>query len=150
MSYFKKENDKINMELTQFWPDMGRSQVGIIVGDVPPMETDPSGRPLNTPGAKADAGKLRPWLVLGSFSNALEEVSKVGTAGAKKYTPNGWKTVENAEDRYMDAFGRHLLKYGKGEEIDDGPNGTYTHHIANMIWNLCAVLELKLNGKSTS
>lgn len=113
------------------------------------FEKDPSGRSLNTPGAKADAGKLRPWLVLGAFSHALEEVAKVGTAGAKKYTPNGWKTVPDAEDRYMEAFMRHLLELGKGNEIDDGPNGVYTHHIANMIWNLCAVLELKLSEKST-
>ena len=107
--------------------------------------------PLNQPGAKADAGKLRPWLVLGEFSNALEEVTKVGTAGAKKYTPKGWVTVPDAENRYMDAFGRHMLELGKGNKMDDGPTGVYTHHIANMIWNLLAVLELQLrNEKSTS
>lgn len=163
---FKTENQLINTELTElkeFWPEfMSKSKYpeGILTTtgkiefvprtSISTLETDPSGKPLNTPGAKADAGKIKPWLVLGSFSRALEEVSKVGTAGAKKYTPNGWKTVENAEERYMEAFARHMLEIGKGNEMDDGPTGTYTHHIANMIWNLCAVLELKLNEKSSS
>ena len=38
------------------------------------------------PGAKLDKDKPRPGLVLGGFAKALIEVSKVGTAGAKKYT----------------------------------------------------------------
>jgi Domain of unknown function (DUF5664) len=115
------------------------------------LETDPNGKPLNSPGAKADSGKLRPWLVLSAFSNALEEVSKVGTAGAKKYTDNGWVTVPDAENRYMDAFGRHLLKLGSGEVYDTGEGGIGTKHIAQMIWNLLAVLELQeRNEKSTS
>lgn len=149
---FKTENELINAELKEFWPTKGSSfqEPKRYITTSDKIEFDPSGKPLNTPGAKADAGKLRPWLVLGSFSRALEEVSKVGTAGAKKYTPNGWKTVENAEERYMEAFARHMLEIGKGNEMDDGPNGTQTHHIANMIWNLCAVLELKLNEKSIS
>lgn len=113
-------------------------------------EADPSGRPLNTPGAKADAGKQRPWLVLGEFSRALEEVTKVGTAGAKKYTPRGWVSVENGKERYMDAAMRHLLEVGKGNTLDDGPSGIYTKHLANAIWNLLAVLELEEREESTS
>lgn len=128
----------------------GENEIINEIATPPGLEKDPRGVPLNTPGAKADAGKLRPWLILGSFSRALEEVSKVGTAGAKKYTPKGWLTVPNAEDRYMDAFARHMLELGKGNEMDDGPSGTQTHHIANMIWNLCAVLELKLSEKSAN
>lgn len=162
MSYLKKENDKINM---------GKS--GTMVNDTDknkpvsssefnfwdvtfkplenyPKEQDPSGKPLNTPGAKADSGKLRPWLVLGSFSKALSEVTAVGTAGAKKYTEHGWKTVPNGHDRYLDAAIRHILEYARGKEIDDGPNGVFTHHLANAAWNILAVLELKLNEKSTS
>jgi hypothetical protein len=114
------------------------------------VEIDPSGRPLNSPGAKADAGKLRPWLVLGQFSHALEEVTKVGTAGAKKYTPNGWLTVPEAEERYMDAFARHMLEVGKGNKMDDGPSGVGTMHLANMVWNLLAVLELQLRNEKSS
>ena len=113
-------------------------------------EADPSGRPLNTPGAKADAGKQRPWLVLGEFSRALEEVTKVGTAGAQKYTPRGWVSVENGKERYMDAAMRHLLEVGNGNTLDDGPSGIYTKHLANAIWNLLAVLELEEREESTS
>lgn len=132
---FKKENEIINSEFSKSLP-------GLCATD---LELDPKGKPLNTPGAKADANKIRPWLVLGAFSRALEEVSKVGTAGAKKYTDNGWKTVPSAEQRYMDAFMRHMLKLGKGEKYDNDPSCTNTHHIANMVWNLLAVLELELS-----
>jgi Domain of unknown function (DUF5664) len=112
------------------------------------VEKDPDGKDLNSPGAKADCGKLRPWLVLGDFSHALEEVVKVGTAGARKYTDHGWLSVENAEDRYMEAYARHMIELGKGKIYDDGPTGTYTKHLANAIWNLLAVLELQERNES--
>lgn len=106
-------------------------------------ETDPYGKDQNAPGAKVDAGKNRVWLCLGGFSNALEQVAKITTIGATKYTPNGWVTVPNAKERYMDAFGRHMLALGKGEVYDNGEGGTGGKHIAQMIWNLLAVLELE-------
>lgn len=112
------------------------------------VETDPNGKNLNTPGAKADAGKQRSWLVLGNFSSALSAVADVGTFGANKYTANGWVDVPNAQERYMDAAMRHLLKYGSGHALDNGPGGTNCPHIACVIWNLLAVLELeKRNGQ---
>jgi Domain of unknown function (DUF5664) len=140
----------------------GPIQAGILTPDVfatnpPPSgaeisavqaEKDPDGKNLNSPGAKADCGKLRPWLVLGDFSHALEEVVKVGTAGARKYTDHGWLSVENAEDRYMEAYARHMIELGKGKVYDDGPTGTYTKHLANAIWNLLAVLELQERNES--
>jgi Domain of unknown function (DUF5664) len=159
---FKTENELINMRADDdgwkpenTWPfPTGEKPVGpsnvVFSNASKPLEVDPRGLPLNSPGAKADAGKLRPWLVLGEFSNALEEVSKVGTAGAKKYTPNGWITVENGKERYMDAAMRHLLEIGKGNKYDDGPTGIYTKHISNAIWNLLAVLELEEREESTS
>lgn len=107
-------------------------------------ETDPNGLSLNSPGAKADAGKNRVWLFMSGFSNALEEVSKVTTIGANKYTPNGWVDVPNGIARYMDAFGRHMLKLGAGNVMDDDVNGTGCYHKAQMIWNLLASLELEL------
>lgn len=111
------------------------------------VETDPSGKDLNSPGAKADNGKARPWLMLAGFSNALAEVAKVTSLGAEKYTPNGWVDVPNAEDRYMDAFARHMLKLGQGQKYDTDPGGLGTHHMAQMIWNLLAVLELELRSE---
>lgn len=134
---FKKENEIINS-----LPGISSEDLGI--------EKDPRGVALNTLGAKADSGKLRPWLVLGAFAHALEEVTKVGTAGALKYTDNGWISVPNGSERYMDAAMRHLLKVMQGEEMDNGPGGIYTKHIANAIWNLLAVLELEEREESIS
>lgn len=108
------------------------------------VEKDPNGKSLNEPGAKADSGKIRPWLMMSGFARALEELSKVTTEGAAKYTANGWITVPNAQERYLDAFGRHLLKYAKGEEYDNDVGGIGTHHLAQMAWNILAVLELRL------
>lgn len=111
------------------------------------IEKDPSGKDLNSPGAKADLGKLRPWLVLGAFSRALEEVTRIGTFGAKKYTDNGWLQVDDAENRYMEAAIRHLLEYGKGNMIDDGPGGTNCKHLGQVAWNILAVLELQARNE---
>lgn len=107
-------------------------------------EKDPNGKDLNSPGAKADAGKTRGWLCLAGFSRALEEVAKVTTVGANKYTPNGWVDVPDGPARYMDAFVRHTLALGQGEVMDDGPSGTGCYHKAAMIWNLLASFELEL------
>ena len=155
---FKTENELINSQLKEFWPTaITQEPKGIISANAieydikPPfLETDPNGKPLNTPGAKADAGKLKPWLMMAGFSRALELVSEVTTKGAEKYTPNGWAEVPNGIERYMEGFGRHLLKLGQGEIYDNGPNGIGTKHKAQMIWNLLASLELEEREKSSS
>jgi hypothetical protein len=112
----------------------------------PHLETDPSGGSLNEPGKKADAGKDLPWLFQTGFANALAEVVKVTTLGARKYTPNGWATVPNGSDRYMEGFARHTSYLARGEVFDNGPGGIGTYHKAQMIWNLLASLELELRA----
>ena len=107
-------------------------------------EVDPNGIDAHAPGAKLDAGKLRPHLVLGGFANALEQVVKVGTDGAAKYSDNGWKSVKFAEGRYMDALGRHLLALQKGETHDPLSGSP---HLAHVAWNALAVLELQSRPK---
>jgi hypothetical protein len=109
-------------------------------------ESDPSGRALSEPGTKADAGKDLPWLFQTGFANALEEVVKVTTLGARKYTPNGWASVDNGIERYMEGFGRHMQKLSKSETFDNGPGGIGTYHKAQMIWNLLASLELEIRA----
>lgn len=52
-------------------------------------EHDPTGRDAHAPGAKLDAGKPLPALVLGNFAAGLMEVVQAGTDGARKYTTNG-------------------------------------------------------------
>lgn len=107
------------------------------------IEHDPSGIDQHQPGAKLDAGKAQPWLVLGGFSHALAAVVDVGTKGAIKYTRNGWASVPDGQARYMEAFGRHMLAYGYGELID---SDTGCLHKAQMVWNLLASLELELRA----
>lgn len=107
-------------------------------------EKDPHGKDAHEAGAKLDAGKLRPWLCISGFAFALEAVAEVTTKGAAKYTPNGWQEVPDGADRYMDAFGRHMVKLAKGETID---HDTKCLHKAQMIWNLLASLELELRQR---
>jgi len=105
-------------------------------------EEDPSGLNQHEPGAKLDSGKILAG-VLADFSLALEEVSKVGTFGAEKYSRGGWKSVENGEQRYSDAMWRHLLKENR-EALDPETN---LSHEAAVAWNALARLELKLRKK---
>ena len=116
--------------------------------EMPKLEQDPRGLLPTQPGAKLDQGKNQVWLMLSGFSRALEEVAKVTTVGATKYSRNGWAVVENGQERYMEAFGRHLLEVGKGNIMDDGPSGTGCMHKGQMIWNLLASLELELREKN--
>lgn len=107
------------------------------------IEKDLRGLDAHTPGAKLDHGKPRPWLMFAGFSRALSAVADVTTTGAQKYTPHGWRFVVDGEERYMDAFGRHLLALGGGEHVDAD---TGSLHKAQMIWNLLASLELELDA----
>jgi hypothetical protein len=104
-------------------------------------EQDPNGKSPHEAGAKLDAGKTRMSLVLHGFAKALEEVGRVGTFGANKYTDNGWATVPNGVERYTDAAYRHLLKEAQGELIDPDSE---LYHAAHTAWNALARLELIL------
>ena len=88
-------------------------------------------------GMKFDTGKPRAGLCIKGFQNALNEVSKVTTFGTKKYAPNNWQFVKNANERYSDALFRHLLEDGNDPESG-------LKHLAHAAWNLLAILELEL------
>lgn len=104
------------------------------------LETDPNGLSPNAPGAKLDNGKNRLGLVLGDFSQALQEVGQVGTFGANKYSPGGWLHVENASERYLDALYRHLMAmHTESHDPDSG-----LRHLSHAAWNILAILELEL------
>lgn len=104
-------------------------------------ETDPTGRDAHSPGAKLDAGKLQPSLILGDMSRALSAVIKIGTDGALKYTPGGWLAVPGGFKRYEDAQLRHVLKRFGGERHDPDSGSL---HLAHEAWNALAKLELYL------
>lgn len=108
------------------------------------FEADPYGTDQHAPGAKLDGGKIRPGLVLGDFALALQEVSKVGTFGAVKYSDHGWLSVPNGFERYTDAALRHFLKEASGEIID---KDSELFHAAHLAWNALARLELMLRSE---
>ena len=109
-------------------------------------QVDPNGIDQHAAGAKLDCGKPRLALVLGGFSKALFAVGEVGTKGAKKYTDDGWKTVDNGKERYKDAALRHLLLDLDGETFDPDPY-MQTRHLAQAAWNLLAALTLELQDE---
>ena len=106
-------------------------------------ETDPNGKSLNEPGAKADAGKLRPSLIIKDMANAILAVTKIASDGAIKYTPGGWLVVLEAAARYEDAHLRHMLKRFAGEQID---SDSHSLHLAHEAWNALAKLELHIRN----
>lgn len=103
-------------------------------------ETDPRWLKSGEPGAKFDAGKVRPSLILNAMPLAILAVSEVGTYGANKYSENGWKDVDNGIARYTDAMDRHRIKEGLGP-FDEDSN---LRHAAQVAWNALARLELIL------
>lgn len=107
------------------------------------VEVDPNGLSLNTPGAKADKGKLRPTLIFRDMARALTEVIRIATDGADKYSAGGWLKVENGEDRYEDADLRHALKRWIGQATDAD---SHSLHLAHEAWNALATLELHLRA----
>lgn len=108
-------------------------------------EKDPYGTDAHSPGAKLDAGKVRPELIIRGFANALLAVAAVGTFGANKYSDDGWQSVPNARQRYTDAMYRHLLKEHIGEIVD--PDSELWHD-AHTAWNALARLELRLQEQA--
>lgn len=107
-------------------------------------ESDPNGIGQHAAGAKLDAGKVRVGLVLLGFAQALEQVARVGTYGAEKYSDNGWMQVPDGVRRYTDAMMRHLLAEAIGEKIDPA---TGLPHAAHCAWNALARLDLMLRER---
>lgn len=90
-------------------------------------------------GAKFDSGKVDMQLVISGFAHALYEVSAVATFGAKKYTRDGWKQVDDAHHRYSAALHRHINAHERGE-LADPESGL--SHLAHAAWNALAILQL--------
>ena len=100
----------------------------------------------NPIGFKADQGKNRLGLVIGSMARAMEEIGRVATFGASKYTPDGWLHVDDGETRYKDALLRHLLATYRGEERD---HESGLQHLAHAAWCAIAVLDLHLRDRKS-
>jgi len=76
-------------------------------------------------GTKFDSEKPRwsllPW-------TEVEDVVHVLTAGAKKYSPDNWKHVPEARDRYFSAAMRHLTAWYGGEKKDPETGRSHLSH----------------------
>jgi len=106
-----------------------------------------SDEPITKAGVKYDNGKPQ-WSLL-PFK-ALTQVVEVLTYGAKKYSPDNWKKVPNAKQRYIDAGFRHFTAYASGEKHDPE---TGKHHLAHAICCLLYLVAFDLgehNDKSNS
>ena len=90
---------------------------------------------------KADAGKNR--LDLLPFA-ALEEVGKVLTFGASKYSAHNWRKCDS-QSRYLAAALRHMSAWGRGEDKD---SETGLSHIAHASCCCLFLLGLILDGKA--
>lgn len=86
-----------------------------------------------TAGRKDDAAKRR-WSLL-PFA-AVARVVDVLEFGARKYAPDGWRSVPGARTRYYDAAMRHLTEWWAGTERDEESG---LHHLAHAA---CCVLFL--------
>lgn len=80
----------------------------------------------NNQAAKADGGKVRPWLVPPSLVVAVAHIREYG---CQKYNaPDNWKQVE--PERYWNALYRHLLALLDGERTDKESGLPHLWHIA--------------------
>jgi hypothetical protein len=111
------------------------------------QEFDPNGIEQHVPGAKLDSGKLAVVkMVFSYFAKALRAVGWLSDTGAKKYSYGGWSAVADAEARYTEACGRHLLDLAEGEEYvlmyhDKELGIKYYHHaLVAVAWNALAAL----------
>ena len=92
-------------------------------------------------GMKFDSGKLLYSLIPPETSKALAEVLSFG---AQKYAIDGWKSVPDAERRYMDALFRHLEAFRAGETHDPESN---LHHLAHALTNVAFLHYLETTKK---
>lgn len=75
---------------------------------------------------KADAGKDR-WELLPI--NQIQKVVKVLTDGAEKYGDNGWRSIDNPQERFYAAMMRHLYAWRTGDKIDKESGFNHMIHV---------------------
>ena len=73
--------------------------------------------------------------------HAEAEMADVLTFGATKYSPNNWRKVGNAKERYIAAAMRHIAAYRMNEESDPESG---SHHLAHAMCCLSFIIELDL------
>jgi hypothetical protein len=94
-----------------------------------------------TEGVKHDEDKPKFSLMK---PDALMEMVAVLTYGAKKYSPDNWKLLGNARQRYFDAANRHLWQWYGGEERDPESG---LHHLAHAMSSLMFLIQMDIDAK---
>jgi len=92
-------------------------------------------------GKKADQGKTRFDLIDPKF---IEEIAKVMTIGASKYSSNNWQHVNDFTARYTAATHRHINAWQQGELMDQE---SQLPHLAHAASNLMFLLWQDRGGK---
>lgn len=92
-------------------------------------------------GRKDDSGKPR-WSLVPE--QAMEDVVKVLTYGARKYGDDNWRKVEDGPRRYYDAAMRHIMAYRQGHWADDESG---MPHLAHAVASLLFIMALEREGK---
>jgi len=90
---------------------------------------------------KNDQGKLRYSLIP---SRAEEQMVRVLTFGAQKYSADNWRKCEDLS-RYIDAALRHIASYRVGQR-DDGETGL--HHLAHAMCCLSFIVDIELGEQN--
>lgn len=93
--------------------------------------------PLQTEGVKYDSGKIRTDLL---STLAMEEVAKVLTYGAQKYSADNWRHGMSWR-RLIGASLRHLFAFMRGEDND---SETGLSHLAHAGCCIMFLLEYQL------
>lgn len=125
-----------NMEYATFVPIVDKKKEGEVNYDLSDDGT----------GKKYDTGKPMIGTAMRVFPLSMEALGAVIEFGTHKYPqPDNWKKVEGANYRYLDSLMRHLIKHLKGQEFDEE---TGKPHLAHVVWNALAILELYLMGKN--
>ncbi len=92
-------------------------------------------------GIKYDNDKLRLAEMIVDFAPELEELCKVWTFGANKYSKSNWKLLDNGKERYSNALIRHLIAEDNNL-YDEESNLLHAAHIAfNALARIHFILE---------
>lgn len=89
----------------------------------------------NPKAVRHNEDKLRVDLIPPKF---IEEVARVFTFGAKKYSPNNWKGFnEQQKEEIIGSLLRHILEFQKGNKLDSESG---LHHLAHAACNIAFIL----------
>ena len=92
-------------------------------------------------GMKYDADKPKFSLLK---ADALMELVKVLTFGAKKYSPDNWKMLPDSQGRYFDAAQRHMWQWKQGEKLDSESG---YHHLAHAMASLMFIMQMDIENE---